>query len=68
MYQSNVVRIPLNQYQQDYYSTEGLEHAEVVVVCVFYDHSITTERFIVVANVTGENLYPFGGGGVYVES
>jgi hypothetical protein len=67
MYQNNVVRIPLEQYQQDHYSTEGSENAAVVVVCVFYGHSITTERFIVVAYVTGDYLYPFGGD-VFVES
>ena len=67
MYQNNVVRIPLHQYRQDHYCTEGSEHAAVVVVCVFCDHSITTERFIVVAYVTGDYLYPFGGD-LFVES
>jgi hypothetical protein len=61
------VQIPLHQYQQDHHSTEGSEHTAVVVVCVFYDHSVTTERFIVVGNVTGENFCPFGRD-VYVES
>jgi hypothetical protein len=58
------VRIPLHR---DHNSTDGSEHAAVVVVCVFYDHSITAERFLVVAKVTSENFYPFGGD-VCVES
>jgi hypothetical protein len=39
----------------------------MVAVSEFYDHSITTDRFIAVENATGGYLYPFGGD-VNVES